>query len=418
MRYVYTVFLYVLLPFILLRLLWKGRKNSAYRARIKERLLWGRSTASPVDVWVHAVSLGEVVAAKMLIEELLAANQRVLVTTMTPTGSEQVTRLFGTRVMHQYVPYDFPLSLRRFFKKYQPRVGMIMETELWPNLMVEAKKRGSALFIANARISDKAFPAYQRVRWFFKPLWACVTGVFAQSAQDGERFCALGAPKDKVHVLGNMKSDLKISHDVSKPVRFLKEAWGDKRPVVIAASTHEGEEEQVLSVLAELQAALPNVVLLIAPRHPERFEVVYKLARTHQFKTGRRSQAGTVESDTEVVVLDSLGELLGFYDLSDYAFVGGSLVSIGGHNVLEPIALEVPVFCGMFMQNSKNLCEELMRADAMQQVPDAKGLVLAIRALYHNPNLREAQIKRATEALKISQGAVARHVDAIASYLD
>ena len=196
------------------------------------------------------------------------------------------------------------------------------------------------------------------------------------------------------------------------------QAWGDTRPVVIAASTHDGEEEQVLSVLAKLQIAVPNVVLLIAPRHSERFEMVYKLAKTHQFKTGRRSQETSIEPDTEVVVLDSLGELLGFYDLSDYAFVGGSLVSIGGHNVLEPIALEVPVFCGMFMQNSKSLCEELMQARAMQQVSDAMALVEAIGVLHHNKDVRDGQIERATNALKASQGAVARHVDAIASYWD
>ncbi|MCH9757424.1 MAG: lipid IV(A) 3-deoxy-D-manno-octulosonic acid transferase [Gammaproteobacteria bacterium] len=418
MRYLYTALFYLLLPFILLRLIWKGRQNPAYRARLKERFSWGKMPEKSVDVWVHAVSLGEVVAAKMLIEQILKANQSVLVTTMTPTGSEQVRRLFGERVLHQYIPYDFPIALKRFFKAYQPRVGIIMETELWPNLMVQAKTSGVALFIANARISDGAFRAYQRVCWFFKPLFACVTGVFAQSEHDAERFSALGAPESKVHVLGNMKSDLFVSHDVSRPVRFLKQAWGDDRPVVIAASTHDGEEEQVLSVLQALQVAVPNVVLLIAPRHSERFETVYKLAKTHQFKTGRRSEEASIEPDTEVVVLDSLGELLGFYDLSDYAFVGGSLVSIGGHNVLEPIALEVPVFCGMFMQNSKSLCEELVRAEAMQQVADARALVQAIGVLHQNKDARDSQIARATNALKASQGAVARHVDAIASYWD
>ncbi|MDF1677948.1 MAG: lipid IV(A) 3-deoxy-D-manno-octulosonic acid transferase [Legionellaceae bacterium] len=416
MRFFYTALLYVLSPFIVLRLFLKGRKNPAYCARLNERFMRDVTTVSSVDVWVHAVSLGEVVAAKMLIEKVLTANQRVLVTTMTPTGSEQVHRLFGTRVLHQYVPYDFPSALKRFFKAYQPRVGIIMETELWPNLMVEAKAHQVALFIANARISDGAFRAYERVRWFFKPLFASVTGVFAQSEHDAKRFKALGAPQDKVFVLGNMKSDLKVPTDVSQPLRFLKEAWGEARPVVIAASTHDNEEEQILAELPALQKIVPNVVLLIAPRHPERFEAVYQLAKAHQFKTGRRSEAATVTPEQEVVVLDSLGELLGFYGLSDYAFVGGSFAPIGGHNVLEPMALGVPVFCGMFMQNSKSLCEELMRARAMQQVSDAKSLVEAIGALHSHSNVREAQVKRATDALKASQGAVARHFDAMASY--
>ncbi len=416
MRFLYTISLYLLSPFIVLRLFLKGRKNSAYRARLKERFMLYVTTVSPVDVWVHAVSLGEVVAAKMLIEQMLAANQRVLVTTMTPTGSEQVCRLFGDSVLHQYVPYDFPSALKRFFKVYQPRVGIIMETELWPNLMVEAKAHHVALFVANARISDAAFRAYERVRWFFKPIFTSIAGVFAQSEHDARRFKALGVPEDKVLVLGNMKSDLKVSADVSEPLRFLKEAWGKTRPVVIAASTHDNEEEQVLAELSVLQRIVPDVVLLIAPRHPERFETVYQLAKAHQFKTGRRSQEATVTPDKEVVVLDSLGELLGFYGLSDYAFVGGSFAPIGGHNVLEPIALGVPVFCGMFMQNSKSLCEELVRVEAMQQVPDAKSLVEAIGLLHSNASTREAQVKRATDALRASQGAVTRHFDAIASY--
>ncbi|MCH9690251.1 MAG: lipid IV(A) 3-deoxy-D-manno-octulosonic acid transferase [Gammaproteobacteria bacterium] len=418
MRIIYTALLYLFMPLIVLRLFWKGRKNPAYRARIKERFAWGIKPTSKIDVWVHAVSLGEVVAAKLLIENILSVNQRVLVTTMTPTGSEQVHRLFGDRVAHQYIPYDFPMALRRFFKLYQPRVGIIMETELWPNLMRAAKAQGTALFIANARISDGAFRTYQRVDWFFKPLWACVSGVFAQSEQDAERFAALGVPKHKLSVLGNMKSDLQVPQDISKPLYFLKQAWGNKRPVVIAASTHEGEEAQILDVLASLQQAIPDVVLLIAPRHPERFDVVYKLVETHAFKIGRRSQENSIALDTEVVVLDSLGELLGFYGLSDYAFVGGSFVPIGGHNVLEPIALGVPVFCGLFMQNSKSLCEELLHAKAMQQVPDATAWVKAMVDLHQNTHARDAQVARATDTLRASQGAVARHMDAIAPYWD
>jgi 3-deoxy-D-manno-octulosonic-acid transferase len=416
MRYIYTVLFYLCLPFIALRLFFKGRKNPAYRERLKERFIGKTSDASSVDVWVHAVSFGEVVAAKMLIEKILLTKQRVLVTTMTPTGSAQVKRLFGERVMHQYVPYDFPWALRRFFKVYQPRVGVIMETELWPNLMLEAKAQSTVLFIANARISDGAFRAYQHVSWFFKPLWGCVTGILAQSKQDAERFCALGISKNKVSVLGNMKSDLQVSPDVSKSVYFLKEALGETRPVVIAASTHEGEEAQILGVLKALQASVPDVILLIAPRHPERFEGVYQYAKKHGFKTARRSQIDSIGLDTEVLVLDSMGELLGFYGLSDYAFVGGSFVSIGGHNVLEPMALGVPVFCGMFMQNSKDLCETLMQARAMQQIGDASELVKAIGLFYENPSARDAQVARATAALEASQGAVARHIKAMAPY--
>jgi len=417
MRYLYTFLFYLALPFILARLYWKGRKNPAYTQRLGERFSWGPVLSPKVDVWVHAVSLGEVVASKTLVEQLLALNQRVLVTTMTPTGSAQVVRQFGERVSHQYVPYDFPWALRRFFMTVRPRVGIIMETELWPNMIAEAKLFGVALFLANARISDGAFKTYQHVKFFFKPFLTQFTGILAQSAHDAKRFCALGAPNNHVRIMGNMKSDLQVSTDGFDALRVFKQAWGDARPVVIAASTHEGEEQQIFSVFRALQQAIPEVVLLVAPRHPERFDAVYQLACTHEFKTGRRSNKDTITQDTDVVVLDSLGELLGFYALSDYAFVGGSLVSIGGHNVLEPMALGVPVFCGMFMQNSKSLCEELLRARAMQQVEDTDAMVNAMKHLHENPNERSAQVDRATTALKASQGSVARHLEVISSYL-
>jgi 3-deoxy-D-manno-octulosonic-acid transferase len=417
MRYVYTCLFYLALPFILARLYWKGRKNPAYTKRLGERFSWGPIRSPNVDVWIHAVSLGEVVAAKTLIEKLLTENQRVLVTTMTPTGSGQVLRQFGERVSHQYVPYDFPWALRRFFMATKPRVGIIMETELWPNMIAEARLSGVALFLANARISDDAFKTYQHVKFFFKPFLAHFTCILAQSAHDGRRFCAVGAPNSKVRIMGNMKSDLQVSIDGFDILPVFKQAWGEARPVVIVGSTHEGEEKQIFSAFRALQQAVPDVVLLVAPRHPERFESVYQLACTHDFKTGRRSHKNSITEATDVVVLDCLGELLGFYALSDYAFVGGSFVPVGGHNVLEPIALGVPVFCGMFMQNSKSLCEELLRSRAMQQVEDADAMVKSIGYLHENSNERAAQIERATEALKASQGSVARHLDVIRPYL-
>lgn len=417
MRFVYTCLFYVALPFILVRLYWKGRKNPEYTKRLSERFLWGSMSASNVDVWVHAVSLGEVVASKMLIETLLEENQRVLVTTMTPTGSAQVRRQFGQRVLHQYVPYDFPWALRRFFTTTKPRVGIIMETELWPNMIEEARLHGVALFLANARISDGAFKQYQYFRWFFKPVLANFTGILTQSTQDAKRFCALGAPHHHVRIMGNMKSDLQVSRHGFEALSVFKQAWGDARPVVIAASTHEGEEKQLFSALRALQQAVPEVVVLVAPRHPERFESVYQLACSYGFETGRRSLLASMSKTTDVVILDCLGELLDFYALSDYAFVGGSFVSVGGHNVLEPIALGVPVFCGLFMQNSKALCEALLRARAIQQVECADTLVKRIAYLHQHPGEREAQIERATEALEASQGSVARHLNMIRPYL-
>lgn len=415
MRFLYTAGICLILPFILIRLYWKGRKNPAYCKRIKERFMWGvKKQSKPVDIWVHAVSMGEVVAAKMLVEHCLKANKRVLVTTMTPTGSSQVLRLFGDKVLHQYIPYDYPSVVRRFFKLYSPQKGIIMETELWPNLLALGRKMGVSLFIANGRISNKAFPAYQKARWFFKPLLAVFTGIFVQSKKDAERFVALGANPEKVNVLGNMKSDLHVPSDVAAPFHALKLAWGESRVVVIAASTHDGEEKALFEVFKKLQSSIPGVILLVAPRHPERFESVYALAKTYNFHVNKRSESETISPETEILVLDCLGELLGLYGLSDYAFVGGSLVSIGGHNVLEPIALRVPVVCGQYMQNAQSLCDELLEAQAIQQVESAKSVVEVIANLHQTPQLKEKQVGQATKVLKAAQGSVNRHLKEMA----
>lgn len=418
LRYIYTVLLYLLTPFILLRLYWKGRCLPAYRQRIHERFSFGKIAASEVDVWLHAVSLGEVVAATPLIDALLAKKLRVLVTTMTPTGSQQVISRFGQRVVHQYVPYDLPWVLRRFFKKINARVGLIMETELWPNVIHEATQAHLPLLLINARISDKAFTSYQKARFFFKPILAQFNAIFTQSELDALRFKALGAPVEKVHVLGNMKFDLQMEVLNQGSYEQLKIAWGKSRPVLIAASTHDDEENQILTRLNTLKAAIPELVLLIAPRHPERFKAIYELSQRHEFKTGLRSQPESIDATIDVLVLDSLGELPGFYKMSDYAFVGGSLVPVGGHNVLEPIAMQVPVFCGPFMQNSKTICSDLCVANAMQQVADCDALITALIAMHHDPSQRARQIANATAVLEANQGSVARYLDVVVAVLD
>jgi len=417
MRKMYTAFFYFMVPFILLRLYWKGRRHPAYRQRIGERFSIGSTLPKSVDIWLHAVSLGEVVAATPLIEGLLALNQRILITTMTPSGSQQVQTKFGDRVAHQYVPYDLPWCLRRFFKRLNARVGIIMETELWPNLIHYAKLADLQLVLVNARISDKAFKQYQMARVFFKPVLEQFTLIGAQSELDAQRYIAVGAPPSRVRVLGNMKFDL--IHPGSMLVRFseFKEAWGAKRPVFIAASTHDDEEEQLLSRLTRLRDAISGMVLLIAPRRPERFQAVYELSQRLGFKTALRSKPETITTDVDVVVLDSLGELLGFFQLSDYAFVGGSLVPVGGHNVLEPIAMEVPVFCGPFMQNSKTICTDLKTAQAIQWTDNADELIRILIEMHQNPAQRTQQIANASAVLKANQGTIVEYLRAIEGLL-
>lgn len=417
MRFLYTLLFYALTPVILLRLYWKSRKLKQYRARLSERFLGSVSRdKTPVDVWLHAVSLGEVVAASPLIECFLKKNLRVCVTTMTPTGSAQVLRRFESRVVHQYVPYDFPHALRRFFQIMTPRVGVIMETELWPNLILEATRAGIPLFLANGRISNKAYPQYNRIRWLLRPILKKFTCIMVQSPVDEVRYKALAGSCVQVKMLGNLKFDLTISSVNREIALSMKKALGEARPVLILASTHDNEEQQILQYLSRLKKVIPNVLILIAPRHPERFQDVFALCSA-LYRTGRRSVLETMSEDLDVVVLDSMGELMSFYSISDFAFVGGSFVPIGGHNVLEPIALNVPVLCGPFMQNSQSIVDELLEAKALIQVSSPQALIASIVELYQDKQRMSLQTQCAQDMLKANQGALARHIDIIAQRL-
>ncbi|HAT2047068.1 TPA: 3-deoxy-D-manno-octulosonic acid transferase [Legionella pneumophila] len=417
MRFVYSFLMYLLTPYLFFRLWWKGRKLPAYRQRIAERFCLGLQEYAPVDVWVHAVSLGEVIAATPLIDAMLDKRWSVLVTTMTPTGSERVKSRFGHKVAHQYLPYDLPWVLKRFFKKTRPRVGIIMETELWPNLINQAHASGVSLFLANGRLSDRSLQGYLKLKYLFKPVLNQFSGILTQSNEDAERFIALGANAALVHVLGNMKFDLQINSVDSKKYRELKSHWGEDRVTVIAASTHDNEESQILSQLPRLQEAIPGVVLLIAPRHPERFQTVYQLSVQAGFNTGCRSNLDTVSRENEVVILDSLGELLGFYQISDFAFVGGSLVPVGGHNVLEPIAMNVPVLSGNQVHNFKTICRELKEAQAILLVNHVNELVDAIIKLYQDKESQSTMVTNASSVLESNKGSVLRYLQKIEAAL-
>lgn len=413
MRQVYSIFMYLLTPYLLLRLWWKGFRLPAYRHRISERFLLDKKPTETIDIWVHAVSLGEVIAATPLIDALLDKQRRILITTMTPTGAERVQLRFGDRVAHRFVPYDLPWVLRRFFKKVKPKVGLIVETELWPNLIHYATKVGLPLFLINARLSERSFQGYKRVDFLFKSILNQFSAIFAQSEDDSGRFKALGADQSRVSVLGNMKFDLQTQNIDTELFLNLKKSWGSHRTVIMVASTHDDEEMQLLSRLKKLQSGISDLIMLIAPRHPERFQKVYQLSLDQGFNTGLRSKMETLGTDNEVVVLDSLGELLGFYQISDYAFVGGSLVPVGGHNVLEPIAMQVPVFSGPHVHNFKTICRDLQNAHAIELVENADDLVESIVALHQNKDKKKSLVNNATQVLEANKGAVERYVEKV-----
>ncbi|MDP1602334.1 MAG: lipid IV(A) 3-deoxy-D-manno-octulosonic acid transferase [Legionella sp.] len=417
MRHLYSLLMYLLTPCLLLRLWWKGRRLPAYRERIAERFCWGKMTPAPIDVWVHAVSLGEVIAAIPLIDALLSKHYKILITTMTPTGAMRVKARFGEKVRHRYIPYDLPSVLRRFFSVYQPRAGVIIETELWPNLINQATRFEVPLLLINARLSERSYRSYKKGKFFFEPLLNQFHAILAQSADDAKRFKLLGAADEKVAVFGNMKFDLQIQNIDSAVFTQLKNRWGKQRAVIMAASTHEDEELQLLSRLKILQASIPDVILLIAPRHPERFQKIFQLSEQSGFKTGLRSRIDSLQPDLDVVVLDSLGELLGFYQLSDYAFVGGSLVPVGGHNVLEPIAMHVPVLTGRYMFNSTAIIEDLRMSDAIELVDNADDLVAKIIMLHQDTKRKSRLVDNAMKVLTANKGAVERYIAKLESCL-
>jgi 3-deoxy-D-manno-octulosonic-acid transferase len=364
-------------------------------------------------VWVHAVSLGEVIAASPLIDAMLDKQWSVLVTTMTPTGSERVTARFGDKVAHQYVPYDLPGVLKRFFRQVKPRIGVIMETELWPNLIYQAKSAGVPLILANARLSASSLKAYIKLGWLFKPILNQFTNIMAQSEDDARHYRTLGAKPELIQVLGNMKFDVPTNQIDGALFADLKMHWGQKRVVVLAASTHDDEESQILGQLKRLQKAIPDVLLIIAPRHPERFKTVYQAALNAGFRSGLRSDLSLVSIDTEVVVVDSLGELLGFFHVCDYAFVGGSLVPVGGHNVLEPVAMQVPVLSGSHVHNFKSICADLVESQALQLVQTPEELIDALIYLHNNKDICSQRVSNATAVLERNKGSVGRHMQYI-----
>ena len=413
MRVLYSTIFYLLLPFILLRLLWKSKAQPMYRQRIAERFMWKKQEVSKVDIWIHAVSLGEVNAALGLIEACLSKGYKLLITTMTPTGSQRVKACFGNRVIHQYIPYDLPFAMRRFYKSYQPKLGIIMETELWPNMLAEGKWAKIPLLLVNARISPSAFKAYQRIQSVLRPYLNCFVAILTQNAAETQRFLQLRADKARVMAIGNLKFDIPpyiknetLSHTWRRQV-------GLSRMIVCAASTHEDEERELLRSFREFQHIFPLALLVLVPRHPERFYKVFELCNANAFRTVLRSEMNMVDSTVEVVVVNSIGELNFFYAISDYAFVGGSLVPVGGHNVLEPINVGTPVFCGPHIQNFQVICDALVAVSGIQIIANAEALFLAIRALHNNPELKNQQVVAAKNILLSNQGAARRCMEKI-----
>ena len=392
MRYLYSALFYLLVPFIILRLVWRSRRASGYRQRIAERfgLFAPRPELAVPAIWVHAVSVGETLAAAPLIEALLRQwpGYRLVVTTTTPTGSERVRALFGDRVFHVYAPWDLPGAVRRFLRRTRPELLLIMETELWPNMLHYSAGAGCRIVLANARLSERSARGYARLGGLTRQMLCRLDTVACQSGADGRRFVALGLPPATLEVTGSIKFDLELGADLrSQAMRLKRKLGAPARPVLVAASTHPGEEELILEAFAALRAAgMGRCLLVLVPRHPERFEGVHELCLRQGWRVVRRSTGIEPGPTDDILLGDTMGELLLLLGCATVAVIGGSLVARGGHNLVEPAAWGVPVVTGPYIHNFAEISELLTAAGAMIRLEQPAGLSRCLLALFADPS--------------------------------
>ena len=417
-RTLYTVLFYLGLPLVAIRLWLRSRKAPAYAKRVGERFSLGLPAMKPGGIWVHAVSVGESIAAAPMIRALLQRYPAlpITVTCMTPTGSERIHALFANepRIQHCYLPYDLPCAAARFLDRVRPTLAVIMETELWPNHIHQCAKRGIPVALANARLSERSAKGYGRFGKLTQPMLAEMSLFAVQTEAEAQRFRDLGARAETVEVTGSIKFDLTIDPQLLQRATELRGQWqAQDRPVWIAASTHDGEDEVVLAAHRQLLDSHPDALLILVPRHPERFNAVFELCRQQGFATLRRSSGEPVTADTSVLLGDTMGELLFLYALADSAFVGGSLVPNGGHNLLEPAALAKPVLSGPHLFNFLEIAAQLRSAGALQEVEDAEGLALAVQRLFELPRDAQRMADAGLKVMRTNQGALQRLLDGL-----
>lgn len=419
LRALYTLAMYLAMPVILYRLAFRGLRNRGYFARWLERFGWFPDPQMERSIWVHAVSVGEFNAAAPLIEELMRRHpdSRFVVTTITPTGSDRVRKHFGERVFHVYLPYDLPRAIRRFFARVKPRIAVVMETEIWPNLYFECQRQDIPIFIANARLSERSLRGYGPAISLITEAVRCTRMIAAQSDTDAERFLRLGADPSQIRVVGNIKFDMVVPSGLDTLASEWRGLWGPLRPVWIAASTHEAEEAAVLQAHARVLGRFPDALLLLVPRHPERFKAAMSLCRSYGFRTTCRSEDGLANVDSQCFVADSMGELLKFYACADACFVGGSLDRIGGHNVLEPAALRKPILIGPHTFNFAEITETMVREDAAVRVSNGANLGTQVIRVLSEPARAQAMADAAVAVVERERGAIPRTVTAIEEIL-
>ena len=420
MKLLYTSLFFLCLPLIIVRLFLRGLRAPAYWCRWPER--FGDSRGTPLNsstIWIHAVSVGEVEACRPLVKALQTVYPRhnLLITTMTPTGSERIKLLFSDTVFHCYLPYDLPFAINRFLKLNKPAFGIIMETEIWPNLIFTCKQKSIPLVLANARMSARSTKGYANFPKFIKSILNNLCFIAAQGQQDHDNFHKLGIDLTHVHKIGNLKYEISLPSNVIEQSKAMRVIWGNNRQVLVAGSTHEGEEEIILQATRLIQSKFPNLLLVLVPRHPERFDRVAGLAHRAGFKTHRHSDNLTFTSDTQVLIVDSMGELPLFYAVCDIAFVGGSLIPHGGHNLLEPAALGRAILTGPHFFNFYGITKQFLQAHAAIEVSDIKTLSDSVSNLLANPKQRAQMGETSLKLIANSRGASLRLIELLKQYI-
>jgi len=420
LRYLYSLILYLMLPWVLLRLWLKGFRVPGYRRHWKQRFGFGESNTVKDVIWVHAVSVGEVRAAQALIESLLsdASGRPILITTTTPTGRDIAQRLFGQTVSYRYLPYDLPGSVRRFLNVVRPAVAVIMETEIWPNLYHQLHQRRVPLLLLNARLSRASLKGYLKLPGLSRAAIRCVERIAAQSEEDAQRFVCLGASQQQLSVAGNLKFDGQLPADFAERVTALKSSLGSDRLIWVAGSTHGGEERQVLDAHRRILQVHTHALLLIVPRHPERAKEVGLLCQQAGMGFQYFSSLPVLLEGAGVVIVDTLGDLVYLYGLAIAAFVGGSLTDKGGHNPLEALLAGAPVITGPSVCNFEAVYQELVNADAVQMICTEAALAERVCGWFVDGQRRDAAVEAGLQVIAENRGALQRCLDLLHSELE
>ena len=409
MRFLYNFLTYLLLLPLVVYWLVRGLANRSYFDRLGQRFGFGFPKLGGC-IWIHAVSVGEVQASLPLIRVLRERfpKRRLLVTTVTPTGAARVKAVFGDSVEHCYIPFEFPVAINNFFNAVQPNAALIMETEIWPNLYRGCGVRDIPLILVSARISPRSISGYRRLLPLIRETLSHGIIIAAQSESDAERFLSLGASAMRTKVTGNIKFDVELPAEVTREGEAFRAQFIGPRPVWIAASTHDGEEEQVLTAHRALLQKFPELLLILVPRHPERFSEVRERVQKSGFDVVLRTERRQCEDSTSVFLGDTMGEVPMFYAASDIAFVGGSLVPIGGHNLLEPAAQALPVITGPHLFNAQDIADMFVDMNACRIVNDARELADTVAELLENPERAAEMGLNSRTLLERNKGALAR----------